>query len=100
MHLVPDPFNPSGEPLDSYLDKLFQQFLSDLVQQRLPWQPSECNVAFRRYEEIDGRHASFWHLVTGGSSTEIERAVEPERCRRLSWIRPMIEAFNQDYPEL
>ena len=39
------------------------------------------------------------HLVSGGSQTDTERDVELERCRRIGWIRPMVEAFNQDFPD-
>lgn len=92
-------FDPTACTEREYLDDLFQQFLADLIRQPLYWKSPNTRVSFRRYDEIEGRYASFWHLVSGGSQTDTERSVELERCRRIGWIRPMIEAFNDDYPD-
>ncbi|QMV84276.1 hypothetical protein HW450_07770 [Corynebacterium hindlerae] len=99
IHLEPtEVFNPGQMTCDEYLDSLFNTFLKTLIHRPLYWKTAGCRVSFRRYEEVDGRYASFWHLISGGSQTDTERNVEIERCRRIGWIRPMVEAFNQDFP--
>lgn len=100
IHLEPtNPHNPLQSTLEEYLDSLFGFFLQTLIHRPLSWKSDGLLVSFRRYAEVNGRYASFWHLVSGGSQTDTERDVEIERCRRIGWIRPMVEAFNQDFPD-
>lgn len=99
IHLEPiETFDSRLITLDEYVDSLYKNFLQTLIHRPLYWKSERLRVSFRRYKEVDGRHAGFWHLISGGGQTETERSVELERCRRIGWIRPMIEAFNQDFP--
>lgn len=99
IHFSPAaPFDSTSTTLDQYVENLYQMFLDELINKPLYWKTRSTTVSLRRHEEVAGRHASFWHLVSGGSATDIERNVELERCRRIGWIRPMVEAFNHDYP--
>ena len=103
LHLFPDPapnFSSDSEAeKEQYLDTLYERFLADLVHANLVW-PGEgsLRISFRRQAEIRGRHASFWHVVSEGRVREEERSLSIERCRRIGWIRPLIDEFIATYP--
>lgn len=84
---------------DNFVEILYQQFLDDLVLRRLPWKNDGLQVSLRRHPEIDGRHAIFWRIVSGGTGSEQSRSLEPGRCARLHWIRIIVEIFNSEFPE-
>lgn len=91
-------FDPAvGSEID-YLDVLYQIFLTDLVRGDLYWKTPDTRLSLRRQPEIEGRHAIFWHIVSGGSDIETERELDENRCVRIRWIRPILEQFNEDFP--
>ena len=92
-------FDPARTSEDEYLDALYQTFLSDLVRSNLYWKTPATRISLRRQPIIEGRHAIFWHIVSGGSDIETEREHDEERCVRIGWIRPILEQFNQDFPD-
>lgn len=58
---------------DSYIDVLYMYFKRDFVQE----QPVHCGkkLALKRHPLVDGREATFWHLITEGpKSTPILRS--------------------------
>ncbi len=91
-------FDPARTSETEYLDALYQTFLRDLVRGNLHWKSPAMRLSLRRQPEIDGRHAIFWHIVSGGSDVEVDRELDTERCMRLGWIRPIIQQFNSDFP--
>lgn len=99
MQLLPDDrYNPKASSNEEIVNALYEVFLRDLAHAELIWRPSAVPLSLRREPEVDGRHAIFWHIVSGGSSIETDRTIDPERCKRIGWIRPMIDRFNADYP--
>lgn len=92
-------FDPAVTSENEYLDVLYQTFLTDLVRGDLHWKTPATKISLRRQPEIAGRHATFWHIVSGGSTAEVERELDAERCIRIGWIRPLIEQFNSDFPD-
>lgn len=97
--LEPGPaFDPNLSSESAYLDELEARFYVDLVNAGLVWKPNASRLTLRRIPEIDGRHATFWHMISAGSGTESERLLDPERCRRLHWVRQIIDGFNEDFP--
>jgi hypothetical protein len=91
-------FDPASQTESEYLDGLYSFFLIDLVDSGLYWKTPERQLSFRRQPTIDNRHAIFWHIVSTGNQGERLRRVDFNRCRRIHWIRPLIEQFNLDYP--
>lgn len=91
-------FDPHISDETEYLDSLYKTFLKDLAGHDTYWKSPTTRLSLRRQPEIEGRHAIFWHIVSGGSDIEIERSLDPERCIRIGWIRTMIEQFNLDFP--
>lgn len=92
-------FDPSVHSEVDYLDGLYQIFLTDLVRGNLHWKTPAKKISLRRQPEIEGRHAIFWHIVSGGSEVETDRKLDEERCIRIGWIRPILEQFNEDFPD-
>lgn len=97
---------PLGSPLPEpgpervlYLDRLHREFLRNLVESSVQWAPSDSPLTCRRVPEIEGKHGSFWHCISGGKGEEAYRIPESARCQRISWLRPMLEAFNELFPE-
>lgn len=98
-------FQPGPYPTDdsngyaAYLDDLYENFCTQIINADLEWRPRRHGLSLRRHPEISGRHNAFWHLVSGGSGEDSERNVEVERCRRVHWLRDMLDEFNARYPE-
>ena len=92
-------FDPSRMTEREYIEDLYQIFLNDLVSRPLLWKSGGKEVSLRRQPEVEGRHAIFWHIITGGGGSEESRQIEHERCVRLRWVRILVELFNEEFPE-
>jgi hypothetical protein len=73
----------TAEKWKSYIESLYKIFKTTLVDSGLTFNglPIKC----RWHDPYDGKHASFWHLVSEGEE-EANRTPDPRRCERLSWI--------------
>ena len=91
-------FDPNLETESQYLDTLYDCFREMLINDPLHWLTTGKTISFRREQEIDERHASFWHAVSGGSGNERDRILDHNRCLRIRWIRYLLDAFNDSYP--
>ena len=91
-------FDPERSSTDEYIERLYELFLSDLISRPLRWMNTGMTVSLRRHPEVEGRHAVFWHIVTGGTGNEATRRIELQRCVRLRWVRILIEIFNSEFP--
>ncbi|MDR6938681.1 hypothetical protein [Arcanobacterium hippocoleae] len=92
-------YNPKDMTLDNYIEGLYQLFLSDLITRPLAWKNNGSTVSLRRHPEIEGRHAVFWHIISGGTGAEMTRQIEHQRCIRIHWIRLLVEIFNEEFPQ-
>lgn len=81
-------FNTYGGNWNNYLSVLYDIFCNDFVKGR----PSYCGVrlGLKRHPVIDGKEATFWHLISEGD-VESERIPDMRRCERIRWPRPLIE---------
>tara|TARA_R100000656_G_scaffold103161_2_gene75060 strand:- start:333 stop:818 length:486 start_codon:yes stop_codon:yes gene_type:complete len=88
-------FTAYGGNWNRYLAALYDIFCSDFVKSR----PSYCGVrlGLKRHPVIDGKEATFWHLISEGD-VESERIPDMRRCERIRWPRPLIE--NAACPEM
>lgn len=91
-------FDCGVETESEYLDSLYKQFRSMFVDCKKYWLDTNKVISFRREKEIDGRHASFWHAISGGSGAECDRELDLNRCRRLGWIGDLLDVFKHHYP--
>jgi hypothetical protein len=46
----------------------------------------------RVLDDGDGKEECFWHLITGHDNAAGERVFEPDRAKRLPWVKPLIVA--------
>ena len=99
---MPDvpPWLPPQEPFegdwDSLLGRLYARFVTDIVRGRLTFR--DRRIAIRKHPPTDGKEYGFWHCISEGA-LEAERIPDPERCRRIGWIRAVIENCNDPLVE-
>lgn len=84
---------------EEYIEGLYRIFLSDLVRHPLHWKRDGLQVSLRRHPEVEGRHAVFWHIISGRTGAETSRHIESQRCVRIRWVRKLIELFNREFPK-
>ena len=97
--LLGDVFDPNRQTEGDYLDGVYGVFLSQMVASPPEWKDSGTYVSCRRQPTVEGRHDSFWHVASASNTQSGQRTFDVERCRRIHWIRPMIEMFNAAYPD-
>jgi hypothetical protein len=73
---------------DTFINVLYMYFKKDFIDSI----PAYCGrkLGLKRHPLVDGREATFWHLITEGSE-EASRQPDEARCERIRWPRPMIE---------
>lgn len=77
---------------NSFIDEVYDIFLANLVHNKVLFQG--LRVGVRRHPESRGKGYGFWHCVSEGG-LEDERAPDLERCKRIGWIRAIIENGNK-----
>lgn len=77
----------SAEKWKVYLDRIYEIFCRDVANAHLRFRglPVRC----RYHEPYEGKHASFWHLMSEGT-VEAHRTPDLDRCARIPWIAPVI----------
>ena len=73
---------------DRYLDALYDYFRKDFLESKPSYRG--VKLALKRHPVIQGKEATFWHLISKGSS-EADRIPDMRRCERIRWPRPIIE---------
>ncbi len=81
-------FKDCGNDWKIYFDVLYMYFKKDFVDSL----PAYCGrkLGLKRYPMIEGREATFWHLITEGD-VEVTRQPDEVRCERIRWPKPLIE---------
>lgn len=86
-------FDDHEGDMDSFLDVIFEFFEADFIDSRPnPFRGKPFGL--KREEPIEGREATFWHLVTEEDENR-NRGVELPRCERIRWPRPIIDQHEQ-----
>ncbi len=78
----------------SYLEAIYRFFCQDFVTSKPNFEGKR--FALKRHPVIDGKEATFWHLISEGE-IEGERLPDLRRCERICWPRPMIEAIKSSH---
>lgn len=81
---------------NEYLDALHAVFEEDFVKSKPKW--LNKRVGLKRHPEYDGKSATFWHMISEGS-TEEDRTPDFRRCERIRWPRPMMEEHDELPPD-
>jgi len=71
-----------------YLDALYDFFRRDFIDHKPVFDARR--VGLKRHPLSQGKEATFWHLISEGSSEE-ERIPDMRRCERIRWPRPIME---------
>lgn len=88
-------FNNYQGDWNRYLEAIYNRFCKDLVFHKVCFRGR--TVAVRKTPETRGKGYGFWHCIQEGPK-EQERTPDFERCKRIGWIRAIIENFRQ--PEI
>lgn len=89
-------FEDSGGDWSRYLDRLHLQFAADFMHTMPTW--PRKRVGLKRHPEYDGKSATFWHMISEGSS-EADRIPDFRRCERIAWPRQIMDEFDDATPE-
>ena len=73
---------------DKYLDAIYQIFRHDFINDQPIFRG--CVVNALKPEIIQGKEATFWHIIEEGEIEE-DRNPDFERCKRIRWPRSIIE---------
>lgn len=84
-------FEDSGGDWSRYLDRLHLQFAADFMHTMPTW--PRKRVGLKRHPEYDGKSATFWHMISEGSS-EADRIPDFRRCERIAWPRQIMDEFD------
>lgn len=80
---------------ETYVEVLHEHFLRDFVHSKPTW-PGK-SVGLKRHPEYDGKSATFWHLISDGSSEE-DRIPNFRRCERIRWPKPIMGTYTGHKP--
>ena len=81
-------FRTYGGDWERYLQAVYAYFEQDFVSGRPCCEGTP--IALKRHPVIQGKEATFWHLISEGES-EGDRLPDLRRCERIRWPRPIIE---------
>ena len=81
-------FNDYDRNWDCYFEALYQFFKRDFVDSSPSFRG--IRLGLKRHPFIDGKEATFWHLISEGPE-ELKRNPDFQRCKRIRWPRPVIE---------
>src|SRR5256885_651816 len=73
---------------DAYEADLYNVFCTDFISN--PPRAKGLEFRLKAHPQVNGRHATFWHLLSSGNGLETLRLVRSERCERIRWPRAMI----------
>lgn len=97
---------PSSMDEEEYISALYEYFLSHVCNAGLDWKPTGRRLSLRRRELVDGRHYIFWHVISEeGPALDDEhpgregRILCHDRCKRIHFIRRMVDEFNSIWPQ-
>lgn len=71
-----------------YLEALYRCFEDDFIRSKPVFRGE--TLALKRHPVIQGKEATFWHIISEGDQEE-ERLPDLRRCERVRWPRPVID---------
>ena len=73
---------------EDYLEAVYAIFYNDFVKSIPSYRG--IKLSLKKHPMIDGKEATFWHIITSGQNEE-ERLPDIRRCERIGWPKPIIE---------
>jgi len=88
QQLLLEDFNGDWE---NYFQAVYNHFYADIVHNSVFFRGKRVSVRLR--PPTNGKGFGFWHCISEGASTgeESDRTPDIERCKRIGWIRAIIE---------
>ncbi|MCK4632952.1 MAG: hypothetical protein KAT79_06745 [candidate division Zixibacteria bacterium] len=77
-----------GNNWSEFLDAIYRFFKKDYMYSKPSFNGE--HIGHKRHPAIQGKEATFWHLISEGSN-ESERVPEIRRCERIRWPRAVID---------
>lgn len=71
-----------------YLEALYVAFREGFVTQTAQFRKRK--ISLKKHPIVDGKEATFWHLITAGN-IESNRIPEKSRCERIRWPRAIVD---------
>ena len=78
---------------EQFIEAVYAYFKVDFIDSKPRFQDKA--IKLKRYPLLEGREATFWHIVTEGKE-EDKRVPDLRRCERIRWSRPTIEHSNDE----
>lgn len=78
---------------DQYIDAVYDWYLRDLGGKRVLFRGKP--IALRHHPPSKGKGSGFWHCTQEGAIEE-DRTPDLERCKRIRWIKAIIENSNEE----
>lgn len=75
-----------------YLNHVYSYFWQDFIGFRPAYRGKRCT--YQRKPETNGLEYTFWHLITE-DQPEGDRVPQSNRCERIRWPKPIIEAASE-----
>lgn len=86
---IPDLLSCDGVWAD-VLEAIYDRYMDDFVRNKVRYRGRI--VATRRHPESHGKGFGFWHCIQDGP-VEDDRVPDFDRCKRIGWIKAVIENF-------
>jgi len=74
-----------------FIDAVYARYLNDLANKKVSFKGRP--VVLRVHPLERGKGSGFWHCIQEGA-IESQRVPDMERCRRIGWIRAIIENWQ------
>jgi len=71
-----------------YIDAVYKAFVNDFITNKTFYKKER--ISLKKYPIIDGKEATFWHLISEGKK-ESERIPDLRRCERIKWPSSIIK---------
>lgn len=80
-----------------YLEQIYAQFYQDFEVTKPKWSTGQ-RVSLKKHPKYDNKSATFWHMISEGHVEE-DRIPNIRRCERISWLKVMMEKFDNKKPD-
>ena len=80
-----------------YFEVLYSIFKDDFINNRPQFRG--VHLGLKRYPLVNGKEATFWHIISEGEGEE-NRIPDLRRCERIRWPKPVVEHFESRYIKL
>ncbi len=86
-------FASYGGDWSSFFDAVYSAYEADFCDTTPLFRGKRLGV--KRHPKIEGRDATFWHMISEGSD-EQARTPDIRRCERVQWARAIVEHCDED----